>query len=73
MSLEKHAQFHHHKREDDLWEAVCPGCFMRVSMQCCEIDLEPDEEKHLCSELILIDLLDYFRSHLLVEIPPSRR
>ena len=73
MSLEKRPQFQHHKREDSIWEAVCPGCFMTVSTQPCEIDLDSDEEKHLCSELILNDLLDYFRSHLVSEIPSSRK
>ncbi len=73
MSSEKPPVFLRRINEYGEYESACPACFDVISTRAREADLEQDEANHRCSEMILNETLDYFRSHLLVEQPSSRR
>lgn len=73
MSDKKNPAFLRRTNDYGEFESVCPACFNVISTQSEETDLAAEEAKHLCSEMILNETLDYFRSHLLVEVRSSRR
>jgi hypothetical protein len=70
MSKIEGTVFLHRVDEYGVFESACPGCFEVISRQMSETALAADEERHLCSELILRDTLDFFRT---LPVPEPRR
>jgi hypothetical protein len=64
MSNNKLPAFLHTTDGLGAFNSTCPFCFQVITTRIHESDLTTDEATHLCSEMILNDTLDYFRSHL---------
>jgi hypothetical protein len=73
ISSEKQPVFLRRINEDGVFESICPACFDVVSTQTDEADVAREEAGHRCSEMVLKETLDYFRSHLAVEGRSSKR
>ena len=54
-------------------ESACGACFEVISRQIDEAEVDRDEAKHLCKEMILHETLEYFRMNLVVEVNQSKR
>jgi hypothetical protein len=59
---EEQKAFTHRRNKLGVFESVCPACFDVISTQVDEASLAPPELAHRCSEMILQENLDYFRS-----------
>jgi hypothetical protein len=61
VSEKKRIVFQRRIDEHGFFESTCPACFEVVARQMSESALEAYEESHQCNELILNDVLDFFR------------